>query len=87
MMRSYLALFIDILGEIMILAILIRVIMSWIRPMGSKGTLSNFVFEITEPLLSFFRKIIPRFGMLDFSPIVALFAVDIVRSLLISILM
>ncbi|MCD6109312.1 YggT family protein [bacterium] len=86
-MKEYLALFIDIFGEIIILAILIRVIMSWIRPMGNKGGLGSFVFEITEPLLSFFRKIIPRMGMFDLSPIIALFAIEIVRSFLLSLLM
>lgn len=85
-MNQYLALFVDILGEILIFAILIRVIMSWIRPMGSRGTFSTFIFEVTEPLLSFFRKIIPRLGMLDISPIVALFAIEIARSFIISLL-
>ena len=85
-MNQYLALFVDILGEIIILAILIRVIMSWIRPMGSRGTLTTFVFEITEPILSFFRKVTPRIGMIDISPILALFAIEIVRSLIISLL-
>lgn len=86
MMNQYLALFIDILGEIIILAILIRVVMSWIRPMGSRAGFSTFIFEITEPILSIFRKIIPRMGMFDISPIVALFAIEIVRSLIISLL-
>jgi len=85
-MKEYLALFVDILGEIIILAILIRVIMSWIKPMGNKGNLGSFIFEITEPLLSFFRKIIPRMGMLDISPIVALFAIEIIRSFILSLL-
>jgi len=86
-MKAYLALFVDILAEIVILAILIRVIMSWIRPMGSKGMLSTFIFEITEPLLSFFRKVIPRMGMFDLSPIIALFTIEFVRSMLLSFLM
>lgn len=86
-MRAYLALFIDILGEIIIIAILIRVVISWIRPMGTKGQLSTFLFEITEPILSIFRKIIPRLGMIDISPIIALFTIEIVRSMLISLIM
>ncbi|MBA4336776.1 YggT family protein [bacterium] len=85
-MKAYLALFIDILAEIIILAVLVRVIMSWIRPMGSKEMLSTFIFEITEPLLSFFRKIIPRMGMFDLSPIIALFTIELIRSLLLSFL-
>lgn len=85
-MTQYLALFVDIFGEIIIFAILIRVIMSWVKPMGSRGPLGNFVFEITEPLLSFFRKVVPRLGMLDISPIVALFAIEIARSFIISLL-
>ena len=84
--RSYLALFVDIFAEILILAILVRVILSWIRPMGSKGSFSSFLFEITEPVLSVFRRFIPRLGMLDISPIIALLVIQFARAFIISLL-
>lgn len=85
-LRGFLALFTDVLAELIILAILIRVILSWIRPMGSKGKFFLFLFEITEPILSLFRRFIPRIGMIDISPIVALFAIQFIRVLIIGFL-
>ena len=84
--RSYLALFVDIFAEILVLAILVRVILSWIRPMGSKGPFSTFLFEITEPVLSVFRRFIPRLGMIDISPIIALLVIQFARAFVISLL-
>lgn len=84
--RGFLALFVDVFTELLILAILIRIILSWIRPMGSRGRFFMFLFEITEPILSVFRRVIPRIGMLDISPIAALFVIQFVRVLIIGFL-
>lgn len=85
--KEFLALFVDILAEILFFAILFRIIISWIRPMGTKGTIFSFVFEITEPILSPFRRIIPRIGMIDISPIVALLVIELVRGIILSLLL
>ncbi len=55
--------------------------MSWIR-LGDNG-LTRFIYEMTEPVLGFFRRIIPVSpGMpLDFSPILAFIALQIVENL------
>lgn len=84
--RIYIAQFVNIFGDILIFAIFIRVILSWIRPMGSRGTFQNFLFEVTEPILSIFRRIIPRIGMIDITPIAAFLSIEIIRSLIINLL-
>ena len=56
-------------------AILVRILLSWLRP-GSPGRFSQILHEITEPILKIFRSILPRIGMIDFSPIIAFFALD-----------
>lgn len=56
-------------------AILIRILLSWIRP-GQSGRLSQMLYEITEPLLGFIRNILPKTGMIDLSPIIAFFVLD-----------
>jgi len=84
--RIYLAQFVNIFGDILIFAIFIRVILSWIRPMGSKGAFQNFLFEVTEPILSIFRRIIPRIGMIDISPIAAFLVIEILRGIIINLL-
>ncbi|MBF0849193.1 YggT family protein, partial [Streptococcus danieliae] len=42
---------------------------------------------ICEPYLSLFRKIIPSLASLDFSPIIAILALDFVQRTLVSFLM
>lgn len=48
------------------------IIMSWIG--GRDSPIGMTLQRIVEPYLSPFRKIIPPLGMIDFSPIVAIFA-------------
>ena len=85
--RLFIAQFVGILAELLILAIFARVILSWIRPVqSSQGKISLFIYEITEPILQFIRKILPKTGMLDLSPIVAFLAIELLRTLILSFL-
>ena len=65
--------------------ILVRVVLSYIRH-DPYHPLVHFVYEVTEPVLGFFRRIIPPLGMVDLSPIVALFALELVHGLILRIL-
>ena len=56
-------------------AILVRILLSWFQS-GHPGRFSQMLFEVTEPVLKVFRNILPRTGMIDFSPILAFFALD-----------
>jgi len=85
--RLFIAQFVNILAELLILAIFVRVILSWIRPVQvNAGKFSMFIIEITEPILQFFRKILPKTGMLDLSPIVAFLAIELIRTLILNFL-
>jgi YggT family protein len=53
-------------------AIFIRVIFSWIR-MDPNNQVAIFLQEITEPILAPIRRFMPRLGMLDLTPMVAIF--------------
>lgn len=48
------------------------ILMSWI-PQLRDSALGDFLRRVVEPYLRPFKQIIPPFGMLDISPIVALF--------------
>ncbi|MFC1655291.1 YggT family protein [Patescibacteria group bacterium] len=85
--RGFIIQFVNIFADLLVAAIFIRVIMSWIRPTGNRGKFFSFVFEITEPVLSFFRRIIPRLGMFDISPIIAFLVIDFARAIIVSLLM
>ena len=62
------------------IVILGRVLLSWfpLQPGGFMGKLNNVLIRLTEPLLGPLRRILPRAGMLDLSPLVALVLIWVV---------
>lgn len=73
--------------------IIVRVITSWfpqIRNVSFLRPILDFIFDITEPFLALFRKIIPTasFGGvgIDFSPLIAIITLIAVRQFLTRIL-
>ena len=73
--------FFGILTTVLYFAILGRVLVSWIRvgPGSALLPVLRFVYAITEPVLGPIRKVLPRTGMFDFSPIVALLLLHLIR--------
>ncbi|TYP54905.1 YggT family protein [Thermosediminibacter litoriperuensis] len=71
--------------------IFIRVFMSWI-PGTHYSPVYRFIYRVTEPVLEPFRRLVFRFlppaggYYLDFSPLLALFSLDIAQRLIISLL-
>lgn len=72
--------FIRLLCEVLTIAIFLRIILSWFltRP----NTLSILLEKITEPILAPLRRIIPKIGMFDFTPMVAIILLQLIASLL-----
>lgn len=68
-----------IFGALQIYSILliIYILMSWV-PSTRETTFGRMLGAIAEPYLGFFRKFIPPLGMIDISPIVALFALQLI---------
>jgi YggT family protein len=69
--------------------VIISVVMSWLVQFGVINTHNRFVdmvgravHQMTEPPLRFIRRYVPSFGGLDFSPIILLLAIYLVRSYL-----
>ncbi|MBB5178976.1 YggT family protein [Planomicrobium koreense] len=52
------------------------ILMSWL-PNAKESAFGQMLSKVTDPYLDIFRKIIPPFGMIDFSPIVAIFALNL----------
>ncbi len=52
------------------LVIFLRAIVSWF-PMNTRSSLIPLLYRITEPLLAPLRRIVPRVGMVDITPLVA----------------
>jgi YggT family protein len=64
------------------IVLLIQVIMSWITPGGAYHPASGLLYTLTEPLLRPVRRILPPFSGLDFSPMVAMVGLVLLRMLL-----
>jgi YggT family protein len=78
--------FINVLAGALTLAIFVRVILSWIPNARLPFGLGDFVFGVSEPILSPIRRAMPFFGGIDFSPFVALLLIQIVSSLILRIM-
>lgn len=65
--------------------IFIYILMSWIPGTRDSG-FGQLIGKLVEPYLDIFRKIIPPLGMIDFSPIVAIIALNFDERGLMSIL-
>ena len=71
---------IRVICDVLIIAILLRVVVSWFSP-RSTNVLVVILHRVTEPLLAPLRRIIPRVGMLDFTPMVAIILIQLIRYL------
>ncbi|GAA0075929.1 YggT family protein [Clostridium sp. CTA-5] len=87
-MSFIIANFISILFRILEFAILIECIFSWVSP-GKQNQFMNLISSFTYPVLEPFRKLQYKFMpnmQIDFSPIFAIFAMDIIKSIILSFL-
>jgi YggT family protein len=72
---------VEILCDVLTIAIFLRAIMSWFSPRPT-NVLAVILFRITEPFLAPLRRIIPRTGMIDFTPLVAIIILQLIAQLL-----
>lgn len=71
---------VDILFRIYFYMILIYVLMSWL-PNVRESAVGEFLGRLVEPYLAPFRRFIPPIGgMIDISPIVALFVLQLAQN-------
>lgn len=71
--------FLDTVFSIYYWLIIAYILMSWI-PQARDSAIGNFIGRFVEPYLAPFRRFIPPLGgMIDISPIVALFALGFLK--------
>ena len=78
---SFFLYFIQTLIYILNFAIIIRALMSWFNP-SPENPIVRLVIEITEPVLAPLRRIVPRIGMMDITPIVAILLMNVILQVL-----
>ncbi len=78
---SFFFTFLKLLCEVLSIAIFLRAILSWLSP-GPNNILVGILYQVTEPLLSPLRRIIPTVGMMDLSPMVAIVVLQLIAYLI-----
>jgi YggT family protein len=81
-MSEYLRTFIVMFFQILSLAILVRVLLSWVDPSGNMR-ITQVMRDLTEPILAPIRNLLPNMMMFDFSPIVALLLLQMLQRLIV----
>ena len=83
---EYLSTLIYVYTLLIILFIVIQLLFSvGLRPPYSRTTdvVLGFLRDICEPFLRIFRRVIPAFGGIDFSPILAIFSLQLINSIIV----
>ena len=80
--------FIDVFISVYILLIFGYIITSWVKLPYSPwlNRVQRFLYDVCEPYLRIFRRILPPLGPLDISPIVAVFSLIFLERLVQTIL-
>jgi YggT family protein len=75
--------FISVFIYVYTLLILAYIVMSWVRVPYSPwlNRIQRFLYDVCEPYLRLFRRILPTFGPLDLSPVVGVAALVILGRL------
>ena len=76
---------INILFQAFTIMIFARILASWV-PELQNNRIMQFVAFYTDPYLNLFRRIIPPLGMMDISPIVAFFALSIMKTIILRLI-
>ena len=89
MLIPFLANFVNILFQGLMLAVVGRSLLSWfpIRPGNPFFALAVILNQVTEPILGPLRRIIPTIGNIDISPIVALLILQFLQGVLVQALL
>ncbi|CAM3647243.1 hypothetical protein CCOS865_05285 [Pseudomonas reidholzensis] len=60
-------------------AMIVMVIVSWVAP-NSHNPAAELAYQISEPVLAPFRKLVPNLGGMDISPIFAFLAIQVIQA-------
>jgi YggT family protein len=70
--------------QLYVFVLLVRIVLSWfpIEPGGAMATVNGYLRAVTDPVLDPVRRLLPRVGMLDLSPLVVLIVIQVVQAII-----
>lgn len=74
------------LFNLLYVILILRILLSWFPNIDWYKQPFRFLYAVSEPILGPFRRIIPPIAGIDFSPIVAFFALQLIFGLILNIL-
>ncbi len=78
---------IDVVLTVYMWLIIARAILSWVNP-DPYNPIVRFLYNVTEPVLGWFRRIIPlQFGGVDLSPLAVLLVIVFLQKFLVATLL
>jgi YggT family protein len=89
--RSDVAGYVDALFEVYILLLIVYILINMMFSLGVRPPYSrwsdailNFFRDVSEPYLRLYRSFIPQVGMFDFSPMIAIIVLYILRTIVVN---
>jgi len=83
---STIAQILDIVLNIYMWVIIISALISWVNP-DPYNPIVKFLYQATEPVLYRVRKVIPRMGGFDLSPVIVVLAIIFIKSFIVGTLL
>lgn len=75
---------IQVAANVLMIVVLVHVVLSYF--MAPYHPLRQSLDALVEPMLAPIRRVMPRTGMLDFSPLILLILIQVIRSVLVQLL-
>lgn len=83
---SFLIRVVDAVFELMYLALLLRVLLSWLPNLNRGHAALRLLDDLTEPILAPLRRVLPLAGPLDLSPLIAYFLLRLLHRVVLGVL-
>jgi|SRR3954447_13566351 uncharacterized protein YggT (Ycf19 family) len=80
--------FVDVFISVYSLVLLLYIVSSWLRLPYSPwvNRIQRFLYDVSEPYLRIFRRVLPSMGPLDLSPMIGLIVLIVLDRLIVGIL-
>ena len=75
---------VELIVNVLWLAILGRVLLSWFPEVNRNNPIVVIIYQVSEPILSPLRRVVPRMGSFALTPMIAIILLWLISSILLS---